>query len=230
MRALSHSGLATQLSRAARISVAPPSWDLLLRSCAVAAVAATLVSLLFPGVSDLAVYFTLMLICCGPTSAFLPAASEPVLIAFGQLYSPLLIAGIGIVAIVLVEFLNYSVFDAILHSEKLTKLRDAGIVQLVVRWFNAQPFATVAVAALTPIPFWIARTCAVLSRYSVFRYMCATAMGRFVRIFLIAALGSALPLTTGQIAAAGATAMALIVAVVLLRRLQLKQRRALSTV
>lgn len=228
MPAVSYLSLATQLSRAARARIAPPSWDLLLRSCAIAALAATLVSILFPGVSDLAVFFTLMLICCGPTSAFLPAASEPVLIAFGRLYPPLLLAGIGIVAIVLVEFLNYIVFDAILHSEKLSKLRDAKIVQLVVRWFNAQPFVTVTVAALTPIPFWIARTCAVLSRYSIARYMCATALGRFVRIFLIAAVGSALPLTTGQIVAVGVAAMVVIVAVVLLRRLQHKERQVLS--
>jgi uncharacterized membrane protein YdjX (TVP38/TMEM64 family) len=157
-----------------------------------------MVSLLFPSISDLAAFFTLMLIACGPASSFMPAMSEPVLMVFGAIYPPLMVAGIGIVAIVLVEFLNFRLFDAVLNSSKLARFRSAKCTQLVVRWFKSRPFLTVAVAALTPIPFWTARTCAVLSHYSLPRYMCATALGRFWRIFLIASVGSVLPLTIEQ--------------------------------
>jgi uncharacterized membrane protein YdjX (TVP38/TMEM64 family) len=200
--------LARRLIRIGRHHVAPESWNLLLRACAGSALLALIVALVFPAVSDLAAFFTLMLIACGPTSAFLPAASEPLLIAFGRVYPPLLIAGIGIVAVVLVEFMNYSVFDAVLNSEKLATMRNTGVARLTTRWFRLQPFGTVAVAALSPIPFWIARTCAVLSRYSVPRYMCATALGRFVRLLAISALGSALPISIGSVCG---TALALIV-------------------
>lgn len=144
-------GFAIQLLRTARTSVAPQSWDLLLRVSTISAVAALLVSILIPQVSDLAAFFTLMFIACGPTSAFLPAASEPVLIFFGQLYSPILLASIGVVAVIIVEFLNYSVFDAILQSQKLSRVREAKTTRMVVACFESQPFFTVAIAAFSPI-------------------------------------------------------------------------------
>ena len=209
-----------QVRRVARISVAPSDWDIMLRTCAVVTLGSLVVSVLFPGVSDLAAFFTLMLIACGPTSAFLPAASEPVLITFGHLYDPLMLAGIGIVAIVLIEFLNYWLFDTVLNSKRLSGLRDAKCTRRVVRWFNSQPFLTVAIAALTPIPFWMARTCAVLSHYSLPRYMCATALGRFWRIYLIAAVGSALPFTTPQIVGGAVLLVATFAVVVFARRLR----------
>jgi uncharacterized membrane protein YdjX (TVP38/TMEM64 family) len=202
----------------------------MLRSCAVVALAALVVSIAFPGVSDLAAYFTLMTVACGPTSAFLPAASEPVLIAFGQLYPALMLAGIGIVAIVLVEFLNYALFDAVLNSRKLAKVRDANATRLIVHWFELQPFLTVAVAAFSPIPFWIARSCAVLSRYSILRYMCATALGRFWRIFLIAALGSALPFTADQVLIGGACIVVLLGCGIMLHRIRRRQTQHVLTV
>ncbi|UCD24288.1 MAG: VTT domain-containing protein [Gemmatimonadota bacterium] len=172
--------------------VVPSGWTLMLRACGVAALVALLVSVLAPSVSDLAAFFTIMLFACGPTSAFLPAASEPVLLAFGQFYSPLLLATIGSAAVFNVEFLNYKMFDSILHSGRLQKVRESSTTRLLTRWFDKLPFATVATAALTPIPFWIARTCAVLSRYSFPRYMSATVLGRFLRLYLICAIGSTL--------------------------------------
>ncbi|UCG88306.1 MAG: VTT domain-containing protein [Gemmatimonadota bacterium] len=180
------------IARVAAIPIAPDSWTFMLRSCGLAALGALLVALLIPAAADLAAFYTIMLFACGPTSAFLPAASEPVLLAFGQFYSPLLLATIGSGAVFTVEFLNYRMFDAILHCDRLQKVRSCAATRLMVRWFDRLPFVTVATAALTPIPFWIARTCAVLSRYSIPRYMTATTLGRFVRLFLICAVGSAL--------------------------------------
>jgi uncharacterized membrane protein YdjX (TVP38/TMEM64 family) len=218
MRVINIPEVATQVTRAACSAVAPCSWDIMLRSCGLVALAALTVSLLFPAISDLAAFFTLMLVACGPASAFMPAMSEPVLMVFGRLYPALMVAGIGIVAIVLVEFLNFRLFDAVLHSNRLTGFRNAKCTRLVIHWFESQPFLTVAVAAFTPIPFWTARTCAVLSRYSLPRYMCATALGRFWRIFLIAAVGSVLPFTVEQLLLGVAFLIVALGAVMLLRR------------
>jgi len=180
------------IARVAAIPIAPANWNVMLRSCGLAALAALLIALLVPTAGDLCAFFTVMLFACGPTSAFLPAASEPVLLAFGQFYPPLLLATIGSAAVLTVEFLNYRMFDSILHCGSLDKVRTCAGTRLMVRWFEKLPFLTVATAALTPIPFWIARTCAVLSRYSIPRYMTATVLGRFIRLFLICAVGSAL--------------------------------------
>jgi uncharacterized membrane protein YdjX (TVP38/TMEM64 family) len=221
-------GFAIQLARTARLPIAPHSWDLLLRTCSASALVALLVSILVPSVSDLAAFFTMMLIACGPTSAFLPAASEPVLILFAQLYPPLLLATIGVVAVVIVEFLNYSMFEAILQSNKLAKVRQAKSTHMVVTCFESQPFATVAIAAFSPIPFWIARSCAVLARYSIPRYMCATALGRFFRLFLISAGGAAIPLSAGQTLAGGAVVITAMGGLVLVHHQRTKQSRVLA--
>lgn len=230
MRVTNIPELVSQVARLAGAPVAPSSWDMMLRTCALVTLASLIVSLLFPGVSDLAAYFTLMLIACGPTSAFLPAASEPVLIAFAQLYAPLMLAGIGIVAIVLVEFLNYWLFDTVLNSNRLSGVRDAKCTRLVIRWFKSQPFLTVTVAALTPIPFWMARSCAVLSHYSVPRYMCATALGRCWRVYLVAAVGSALPFTTDQVLLGAALLIAAFATTVLVRKVRRKLPQHVLTV
>ena len=190
--------------------IAPAGWTLMLRCCGVAALLALLLSVLVPSTSDLAAFFTIMLFACGPTSAFLPAASEPVLLAFGSFYPPLLLATIGTVAVFTVEFLNYKMFDAILHCNQLQKLRDCSTTCWLIRWFEKLPFATVATAAFSPIPFWIARTCAVLSHYSIPRYMSATVLGRFLRLYAICAIGSALSVSP---AAALLVAAALILVV-----------------
>jgi uncharacterized membrane protein YdjX (TVP38/TMEM64 family) len=215
------------IARMAVIPIAPDSWNVMLRSCGIAALAALVVALLIPGAADLAVFFTIMLFACGPTSAFLPAASEPVLLAFGQFYPPLLLATVGSGAVFTVEFLNYRMFDVILHCDRLQKVRTCAATRLVVRWFDKLPFVTVATAALTPIPFWIARSCAVLSSYSIPRYMTATVLGRFVRLFLICAIGSALA-ASPQLMLVVAGGLILAFAVIGLLRRQCRRPRLAS--
>ncbi len=222
-----NAGVFRAIARVAVMPIAPNSWNAMLRSCGIAALAALVVALFIPGAADLAVFFTIMLFACGPTSAFLPAASEPVLLAFGQFYPPLLLATIGSGAVFTVEFLNYRMFDVILHCDRLQKVRASAGTRLMVRWFDRLPFVTVATAALTPIPFWIARSCAVLSRYSIPRYMTATVLGRFVRLFLICAIGSAL-VASPQLMLLVAGGLILAFAVIGLLRRQCRRHRLAS--
>jgi uncharacterized membrane protein YdjX (TVP38/TMEM64 family) len=207
----------------AKRPIAPASWNTMLRSCGLAALLALIVSLLLPDVSDLAVFFTVMLFAMGPTSAFLPAASEPVLLAYGHFYPPLLLATIGTVAVFTVEFLNYRMFDTILHCNRLKNLRECPTTCWMIRWFDKLPFLTVATAAFTPIPFWIARSCAVLSRYSIPRYMSATVLGRFLRLYVICAVGSALTLSANNVLLVAA-ALFLIVGGIAVVRKKRRQR------
>jgi membrane protein YqaA with SNARE-associated domain len=157
----------------------------------------------FPGCEELAAFAWLMFFTSGPTSTFLPSASEPILMAFGKLYPPLLLATIGVAAIALVEWINYRVFGAVLLARRLERVRSARFTRRLMTWFDVQPFATVVIAALTPIPFWIARCCAVISRYPMPRFIAATALGRFPRIWLIATVGTLLPFTSSAILAGG---------------------------
>lgn len=179
------------------------SWDQLLYCCAGAALMSVTVWWLFPESEELAVFAWLMFLTSGPFSTFLPSASEPILLAFGKLYPPLLLALLGVSAIALVEWLNYRVFGAVLLARRLEKVRSARVTRWVMRWFEILPFGTVVVAALTPIPFWLARCCAVIAHYPMPRFIVATAIGRFPRIWLIAAAGTLLPVSSAAILTVG---------------------------
>jgi membrane protein YqaA with SNARE-associated domain len=179
------------------------SWDQLLYCCGGAALTSVTVWWLFPGSEELAVFAWLMFLTSGPFSTFLPSASEPILLAFGKLYPPLLLALLGVAAIALVEWLNYRVFGAVLLARRMEKVRSARVTGWVMRWFEIQPFGTVVIAALTPIPFWLARCCAVISHYPMPRFIVATAIGRFPRIWLIAAAGTLLPVSSTAILTVG---------------------------
>jgi membrane protein YqaA with SNARE-associated domain len=194
------------------------SWDRLLYCCGGAALLSLTVWCLFPRSEELALFAWLMFLTSGPTSTFLPSASEPILMAFGKLYSPLLLALIGVAAIALVEWLNYRVFGAVLLARRMDKVRTARITRWLMACFGVLPFTTVMIAAFTPIPFWLARCCAVLSHYPMPRFILATAIGRFPRVWLIATVGTLLPVTSATILTVGGVVVLVAGAVAVARR------------
>jgi membrane protein DedA with SNARE-associated domain len=203
--------------------IAPKAWNALLYCCGGAAAACVGAYLLVPSVSELAVFASLMFFTSGPFSTFLPAASEPILVAFGKLHPPLLLASLGVVGIALAEWVNYRVFAAVLHAPRLKSVRDARLMRWATTCFNVQPFWTAAFCAFTPFPFWMARTCAVVAHYPLDRFTMATVLGRFPRIWLIALVGSALPFTSRQIAVGG------VIAVMVLASLAARRARRAHT-
>ena len=178
-------------------------WDGVLWANGAVAGTGVLVSWLFPTLRELVVFFALMLLASGPVSAFLPVASEPVLMVFGQLHDPLVLTLVGSVAFVLAEWLNYRLFTATVHLRPLERIRKARFTRRVSVGFRRRPFLTVFVVALTPIPLWVARTVAAVTRYSTTRFLAATLLGRVPRIWIFALLGAAIPVTGLQIVAVG---------------------------
>ncbi len=192
------------------VPIVPDRWDRLFCCCGGAAGLVLVAYTLFPQWGELTVYMAIMFFTASPAGTFLPSASEPVLMAFGKLYRPVLLATLAVPGIALAEWVNYRVFGAVLHTRRLTSLREARLVQRATSWFSVQPFWTVVVCALTPVPFWTARTCAVLAGYPLWRFTVATVLGRFPRVFLIALVGSALPFTPQQIAITGVLLIGLV--------------------
>jgi len=89
-----------------------PIADRILRGGAVLGVATLAVTLIVPGAVPLSVFLLFTLWTNGPYSPVLPAAYEPVLMLFGRLYPPLLVAAVGTLGTALVEYLNYHVYAA----------------------------------------------------------------------------------------------------------------------
>lgn len=198
--------------------VADRSWDRLLWTSGGVALAGISAAAFFPLVSELAVFFALTLLTNGPWSMFLPVGYEPILMVFGRLYHPVMIAALGTAGAVMVEHVNYRLFGAAVHTRLLLRAREAPLTRRLVSWFSTQPFFAVFVCALTPVPFWMARIAGSIARYSPARFLTATALGRFPRLLFYAMLAGVVPFTSGEILAGGLGLTVLLAAAVALRR------------
>ncbi len=184
--------------------LASARWDGLLRGCGVVSLAAILLSLVVPAASELGVLFSLTLLVNGPYGAILPAAQEPIVMVFARLYPATVVAAVATISATAVEYVNYRLFDAAVHSRLLSSARRSRQMQQVVKWFEIRPFLTVAFCALTPIPFVLARIVAVAAGYPVERFLAANASGRFPRFWAYGAVGALIPVSTRDLLIGGA--------------------------
>src|SRR5919112_6538983 len=90
--------------------------------------------------------------CHGPASPLLPGAFEPVLMAYGRSYSPMLIALIAVVTTVAMESVNYLGYGYLLRNRRVARVREtsAGLTALFAR----RPFLVCLLVAATPLPDW----------------------------------------------------------------------------
>jgi uncharacterized membrane protein YdjX (TVP38/TMEM64 family) len=165
-------------------------WDGVLRSSAVLALAGIAV-LEFgsPEAAGLVGFAVVTIWVNGPLGFFMPATYEPILMLFGRVYPPVLIGFLGILGILYVEFLNYHLYRRVLQLQALSPARGSRFVQLTVRLFERAPFFTVWLCAWSPLPYWAVRVVAPLAGYPIRRYLFATFLGRFPRLWFFAALG-----------------------------------------
>ena len=168
--------------------------DLILRAFAAVALLGILGSLIDPTVAALAPFVLYTLWMNGPHSALMVGGYEPVLLLYGQLFSPLLIAALGTIATVFVEWANYHLYGRARDTRVMRNVTGGRWVQRLTRMFARLPFLAIALCALGVVPYTVARCLSVLSRYPVGRHLTATAVGRFPRLWAIAALGTSLAL------------------------------------
>lgn len=171
-----------------------PSDDLMLRAVGAVVLLGILLSLVDTTAAALTPFVLYSLLVNGPYSALLPAAYEPVLLLYGQLYSPLLIGVLGTIATLFIEWVNYHLYRLARDTRTVQSLTGGRWVQHLTRLFARLPFLAIVVCALGVVPYSVARCLSVLSRYPVGRHLLATAVGRFPRLWVIAALGAPLAL------------------------------------
>ncbi len=167
-----------------------PLTDFYLRAAGAFGLTGILITMVVPRFADLVVFVALALWFNGPQSAVVPAGFEPVLLLYGQLYSPLLIAALGTAGNVVIEALNYRLFAVAAETRSLKKAGNTRVGSWLTRTFGRAPFVAVTVAAAA-LPLWIARVLVVMSGYPIARHLTATALGRFPRFWFFAALGGA---------------------------------------
>ncbi len=168
--------------------------DLILRAFAAVALLGIVGSLVDPTVAALASFVLYTIWSNGPHSAVLVAGYEPVLLLYGQLFPPLLIAALGTIATLFIEWVNYHLYGHARDTRTMRTLTGGRWVQRLTLMFARQPFLAVVLCALGVVPYTVARCLSVLSHYPVGRHLAATAVGRFPRLWAIAALGAPLAL------------------------------------
>ncbi|MFZ5625459.1 MAG: VTT domain-containing protein [Gemmatimonadota bacterium] len=195
-------------------------WDAAIRGTGLVGLLAIPLILWVPRAVDLALFVLATVWCHGPLSPFLPATFEPILILFGRLYPPALVALIGTVANVCVEYFNYHMYRGVLRLQALERLRASVEAGRLMRWFAASPFFAIWFGTVTPIPDWLGRVVAGVAEYPPGRYLLAHALGRFPRFLLFAAVGHwlAIPVDLTIAITLATIAMTVMVAVVRWRR------------
>lgn len=164
-------------------------WDGVVRGSGILGLLGIAMVELFPDTAPLVGFSIFTIWMTGPLSPLFPTGYEPVLMVMSRAYAPLLVATVGMVTQVYVEFLNYHLHGRLLELDAAESLRESEVVAKLQGYFERHPFFTVWFCAWSPIPYWTVRVLAPLAGYPVGRYMAATVLGRFPKLWIFAALG-----------------------------------------
>lgn len=198
-------------------------WDVVLRGSGVAALLMLYPTWRFPELAGLVAFLCITIFVNGPLAPLLPATYEPILMITGRAFPPVIVALVGIVGTLYVEYLNYHLYGAAIRHPRLATARESRLMRATVRLFERAPFFCVWLCAWSPLPYWAVRVLAPLARYPVGPYLLATFLGRAPRLWFFAALGLVVPVSTPALLAATGLMIAAAVVIATVRR-----RRPLS--
>jgi len=171
-------------------------WDLVVRSAGVAALLGIPIVIIFPRSIPLVWLAVLSIPANSPLSPIIPAAFEPLIMEAAKYEKAIWVTLVALSAYMYMEYLNWHAYAWVLSRRALKGLREHRLIQRSLRYFAFAPFGTVIFFAFTPMPFWAIRTLAILDSYPVRKFMTATAIGRFPRLFLYAWLGATFRIPT----------------------------------
>lgn len=193
-------------------------WDAVLRASGVVALLAIYPTWRWPAFAGLIGFFCLTLVMSGPITVVVPAMFEPLLMVTGRLYPPLLVAVVAVAGNLYMDNINYHLFGAAIAHPRLERLRNSRVARGMLALFQRMPFFAVWLCSWSPIPYWIVSTLAPLSGYSKRRYLLATLVGRFPRVWFFAALGAVVPISSQVLVAYVACALVVGIAIIVVRR------------
>lgn len=187
------------LARLARALVrrrGPPQWDAVIRGTGVLAVLAIYPTVRWPQIAGLVAFGMITIVMNGPISPLFPASYEPVLMLAGRAYLPLAVAVVATAGTLYMEYINYYIYKYAVFHPKLDRARASFWVTKSAELFDWSPFWAILILAFTPLPYWVARILGPLTHYPIGKYLFATFVGRFPRLWLYAAFGAWLPVST----------------------------------
>ena len=114
---------------------------------------------------------------------------EPVLFYFSKFYHPLTVSVVSIAGTIITEYFNYSIFSYFAEFQSIQKAKKWNFLQKTLSLFNKAPFISLAIAAVSPIPFYPFRFLVVLTKYPLYKYLLAVFIFRFIRYYILALVG-----------------------------------------
>ena len=177
-----------------RVRRSPSTWVLV--GTLIAAIVFTLLArFLYPDWWQLVGYFWYSV--PGNSFAYLP--HEPAVVYAGAIYDAWIVTVAGGVATMIASIVDYYVVRKVFEFHRVAEVKESSIYRKAVRFFYWRPWITVAVFALSPLPFYPIRLLAPSSGYPLWRYVSAYAVGRMPRYYLLAMGGAWVPVPTKYI-------------------------------
>ena len=172
-----------------------PSTSVLVGTLIAAIVFTLLARFLYPDWWQLVGYFWYSV--PGNSFAYLP--HEPAVVYAGAIYDAWIVTVAGGVATMIAGIVDYYVVRKVFEFHRVAEVKESSIYRKAVRFFYWRPWITVAVFALSPLPFYPIRLLAPSSGYPLWRYVSAYAVGRMPRYYLLAMGGAWVPVPTKYI-------------------------------
>ncbi len=121
---------------------------------------------------------------------------EPVLVWYGKFVSYWHISIVATIGTLVAAYLDYKFFVPILNLSYSTKYKSRRLYKRAHYWFYKIPFISLIIAGVSPIPFFPFKFMVFSSKYSLWKYLLALAVGRLPRYFLLAFAGFKLQIPT----------------------------------
>ncbi len=166
-------------------------WSVILPLIVMLAVVFIVTRYLFPQYSKLFILFLYSI----PSQFIFPIIPhEPIIFYFSKYFSPLSVTLVALLGTLFAEYLNYMLVTFFLKIPKVDDLRERRTFKKATDYFLRLPFVSLAIAAITPVPFYPFRIIVPASEYPLKKYLLALIVGRTPQFYILAYLGYSVPL------------------------------------
>ncbi|MEE9441184.1 MAG: radical SAM protein [candidate division Zixibacteria bacterium] len=138
---------------------------------------------------DVYPYWTILLYSIPSNCAISIFPHEPVLIWYGKTVNILYLSTAAVIGTLIAGYLDYKFFMPVLNLPYSSKYKSSKTYRRADYWFYKAPFISLALAGLTPVPFFPFKFMVCASKYPLMKYLMALALGRFPRYCLLALIG-----------------------------------------
>jgi len=129
------------------------------------------------------------------STSFIALPHEPILLHYGREFGILLPLLFSIVPTILGCYIDYLLLGPLFRHRIFSRVRTNHVSLKFITFFRLNPFVTIFLAALSPVPFYPIRILSIVSAYSTNKYTLAVLLGRLPRFALLAAGGQILGLS-----------------------------------